>query len=1199
MGNFCSSKQEYGHLYPGNLPQLFSSLSNSSSSPSPTSPSPYPFSHLPHPFHSHTPTGPILIPSLFDLCLQQLCLSLLDSSSMTEISRRRSTLRMSDDQLFMLQHWMACQLAAQQKQGSGSGGGSINGAGVISGGGVVRSRSLSLSSKESPELGPQAAGVPMQPSLLPLQALPPLLPTLPSSAQSKAASSRYTASSRSLSASNPLTRRSSLSSSASTSTTPHSPRDSTLPILHALQSTQTSASTPTSPLHRSPPSPFTFEGDSALSPDAGSDLPILPRGGMGGKGGRSVSSYVGGTAQWMWEKGRRRSWFAGASPSPSSHSSPHHHHHPHHALPPIISLTPPSHSLCFPSSSRLRLPDSLIELIFHRLVSQRLLTLSTLHLFWAASLSRIDLKDYEGVTDAWLEVLLMGWMVASGGAGSGSGGLGGARTGWRDEGERKEGGGGEGGKLKQRPRFVEEEATVRTDEEEGESDDADDDDEDEKDAGEKAQTTPDRYLPPTPTASIDIRGGRRAGCAGAVPGVVAEEEEQEGWSLSSSMDSTRPVSRALWGGGASEGTTRSSSLSSTPSQQAPPLSTSPVIKSLPLSSLPSPSSLSLTPHPSPLSVRYLDLSKCDLVTNRPLYSLVYATQLAHLSLSGCTQLSDELLVSILPHLPALLHLNLSNCHSISNLTLAALHSSHRLHHLLLDVTAVTDDGLLTLQHLTRLRTLSLACNGTRVTDAGLAWLPSCFSLRHLAIPHTAVKSASLFHSLQRLRHLDISGLKLTPHPSPPSHSTPTTSPLTPLRLTSLVMQSCEVKELPSAFLHHGLLVLDAGFSKMSAGKLAQGLERLSRCTTGGGGGSEKEVGGLGRETAGRGGGWEGKEEDEQEEDEDEVDEVCYEMDRVPSPSPSPSPPLHPMLTTPQSAPLLPLTSPSSSSSSPFPPTLSLTPPGPLLHTLNLESSEADNRLLPLLSSFPHLTHLNLCDTSVDQDGLLHLSSLTSLRTLNLSGNHLNNSSLHYLSPLTSLTSLSLDCSSISDAGLAHLTPLASLTHLDLFECAITDAGLAHLTPLTHLTSLELCSTKLTNAAIHHLTPLPHLTSLNLCRNPHIDDRAIPLLTRIPRLRHLNLSHSGVTAKGLEGFGGMVGLKTLSLFGCKVGGVGERVKAALPLGLQVGLDQWVIAAVEETGVEGGGGKEERRGGGGGGGGGGGSGGGLGGRRGSHQ
>ena len=67
--------------------------------------------------------GPVVVPSLFDLCLQQLCLSLLDSSSMSEISRRRSDIRMTDEQLFLLQHWMRTQMdrAAPCTQPAGTG----------------------------------------------------------------------------------------------------------------------------------------------------------------------------------------------------------------------------------------------------------------------------------------------------------------------------------------------------------------------------------------------------------------------------------------------------------------------------------------------------------------------------------------------------------------------------------------------------------------------------------------------------------------------------------------------------------------------------------------------------------------------------------------------------------------------------------------------------------------------------------------------------------------------------------------------------------------------------------------------------------------------------------------------------------------------------------------------------------------------
>jgi len=959
-----------------------------------------------------------------------------------------------------------------------------------------RFRSLSVSAKESPELSPQPA-VGFSPRWMPEARIPPL--DNANLSVSHAVQGKYTASSRSLSAQQSLQRKDSLSSLLSSpSATSHVDSG----ILRSMQSPThlpyaTAVSMPASP---------TFAYRNRSYDEADAEVPILSE----QPTQRSVSSYAGSAMSWAWEKGRRRSWFAGSLPPPHSPS------------------TSPNSYFAYPRQGRgrLRLPDSIVELIFHRLVSQRLLTLSCLELFAGGGLVRIDLGGYEGVTDQWLDVLFSGGGRHGRGGGMGGGGGGGGGVGRRDDRKTRDDSSGE-----------DEDDMSREDEmDEGDEEQADDDDEDRK---EQADTS---YVPLTSSKAIDIEQPGKP--SPSVPYAA------DTWSLPSSPLIGRQAPRVV---PPSLASTRSSSLSS--SYQTPaPLSSSPAIKSLAFSSLPPPAAFSLS---SPLrhaaytlSVRSLDLSKCDAVTDRPLYNLHNAPYLTHLNLDGCTQVSDDLLTSILPSLHSLLSLNLNNCRSVTDSTLTALANHVRLQHLQLDSTAITDSGLLRLSQLTRLRTLSVGWNGNRVTNAGLTWLASCFSLRRLCLCYTAVTDVSLYRSLQRLRQLDVSGTKV----AVPSGGVA-------VRLDELSMQRCKLKELPAVFLHHGLKRLDGGFcAQISSSKWAAQLGVLARSR----GEDEKER--ERKDMAAREGGADKeldgvleRQQSEQEEEEDEVEvDGCYEVDQALPYSPStPSLPA----TTPQSMPLLPLSGSSFTSTFSSFPTLSLATAPPLLDTLILESCNIDNHVASLLPSFLLLTHLNLSDTEVDQDGLQHLSSLTQLRTLNLSGNRLNNASLAYLSPLTSLTALHLDCIAITDAGLLHLQPLTALTSLDLFECSVTDGGVAHLTCLTALQTLEICSTKLTNACLPHLLHLPCLTSLNLARNAAIDDRGIGVLAGLTRLLHLNLSHSGVTHKGVgEGLAGLGSVKCVSLFGCRVN-VSHAGMRLLPVGVQLGVDAGIVAVGE--------------------------------------
>ena len=1103
--NFCASSNKHDsyQLYTQHhlRPSLHSAAGSSDEYKSPLSPL-----SLLSPSAAAYPTGPCVVPSLFDLCVQQLCLSLLDSSSVSEIrGRRLQPIRMTEQQLFVLRQ-LRDRMAGEALKASPQDEYEWRERDR-----ERRFRSLSVSAKESPELSPQPT-VTFSPRWLAEARMP-----APAMSVSHAVQGAYNASSRSLSAQQSLQRKDSVSSLLS-SPSASSQHDSG--ILRAMQSpahlqyAASSVSMPASPV---------FAHRNRSYGEAEHEVPMLSE----QAAQRSVSSYAGSAMSWAWEKGRRRSWFAGSLPPPPAHSlySPHaaHFSYPH----------PSQHMRAEHRNSRgkLRLPESIVELIFHRLVSQRLLTLSCLELFAGGGLARIDLGGYEGVTDQWLDVLLSGGSRFGRAATSGVA----ADAAARDERKTRDESSGEDEDYAELSRGDEME--------EGDEEHADEADEEQKEHADKA------YAPLPSSRAIDIHPPDTASPSAGTPANM--------WSLTSSPLFGREIPRAL---PSSMASTRSPSLSS--SYQTPaPLSSSPAIKALTFSFVPSPAAFSLSsplrqPAPFTLSLRSLDLSKCD-VTDRPLYNLLNCPHLTHLSLDGCTQISDDLLTAVLPSLPSLVSLNLNNCRSVSDSTLIALSGHVRMQHLHLDGMAITNSGLLRLSRLTRLRTLSVGWNDSRVTNAGLGWLASCFSLRRLCLANTGVTDASLYRNLQRLKQLDVSGTKV----AVPSGGVA-------VRLDDLSMQRCKVKEIPGVFLHHGLKRLDGGFSaSISTSKWAAQLGALARSK----GEDEKER--EKRERTAREGAemqLDGLTEREQvgdeEEDEVQVDGVngCYEVDQAVSYSPStPSLPA----TTPQSMPLLPLSGPVFSSALSALPSLSLASAPPLLETLILESCNVDNHVASLLPSFPLLTHLNLSDTEVDQDGLQHLSALTRLRTLNLSGNRLNNASLAALSSLLSLTALQVDCIAITDAGLLHLQPLTSLTSLDLFECSITDAGVAHLTALTALQTLEVCSTKLTNACLPHLLRLPALTSLNLARNAAINDAGMAVIGGLTRLVHLNLSHSGVTHKGVvDGLVGLSSVKSVSLFGCRVNVQHERMRQ-LPLGVQVGVDQGIVHVGEWKAVEG--------------------------------
>ncbi len=137
--------------------------------------------------------------------------------------------------------------------------------------------------------------------------------------------------------------------------------------------------------------------------------------------------------------------------------------------------------------------------------------------------------------------------------------------------------------------------------------------------------------------------------------------------------------------------------------------------------------------------------------------------------------------------------------------------------------------------------------------------------------------------------------------------------------------------------------------------------------------------------------------------------------------------------------------------------------------------------------------------------------------------------------LHAIAELDLRGCEITDADLVHLGSLANLRSLELRGTAVTDAALVYLAALrlqtlslrgtavgahnlpmlpATLQHLDLTDTRAGAEACRFLRPLPDLHTLKLNRLP-IDDAGFDNLPALPRLRHLEIDGTQVTAAGVE------------------------------------------------------------------------------------
>jgi hypothetical protein len=577
----------------------------------------------------------------------------------------------------------------------------------------------------------------------------------------------------------------------------------------------------------------------------------------------------------------------------------------------------------------------------------------------------------------------------------------------------------------------------------------------------------------------------------------------------------------------------------------------------------------------------LNLSGCYQITNRSLQPLQVCLMLTDLNLNQCTQISDELLMCTLGNKFYLQSLQLKGLKGVTDKTLEVLADKGKLKRLYLDSCNITDHGLSALGGLTHLQHFSVGWCGKRVTERGLAFLKQNFRLKTLCLAFTGIQSLQFFANLRMLKEINLSGCRIAEPSLKQLNSFP--------HLTHVYLPRTAFREIPSAFLHHGLVTLDLSFSSaVASGKLLHQFQHwcssapidlksttsTSFATTGAQPpleDAEVEVGWMGDGEGEEGMGSSGSRSHSY------LSTSLLEQELSASP--------------PAASTILASASSSSYSTPPRAGTAAVahrsiqsvgvgpvvpTPPI-LLRTLILESCCIDNRIAQVIGeNCVNLTDLNIVDTDVTSDGLLAFAPLKMLRSLNFSGCKVLNHSLAVLSHFKQLSELYMDCPSITDAGLAHLRCLApTLLRLDVFETPVSESGLEHILLLRRLTFLELCGGRLTNMGLARIaTNLPALTSLNVSQNKKIDDLGLDALRSLRQLVHLNLSGCSVTHKGFSflhavkkqnesGSAQPAGheeespLKRISLFGCEFKATSSKMKD-LPSQLQLGIDAGVVS-----------------------------------------
>jgi Leucine-rich repeat (LRR) protein len=217
-----------------------------------------------------------------------------------------------------------------------------------------------------------------------------------------------------------------------------------------------------------------------------------------------------------------------------------------------------------------------------------------------------------------------------------------------------------------------------------------------------------------------------------------------------------------------------------------------------------------------------------------------------------------------------------------------------------------------------------------------------------------------------------------------------------------------------------------------------------------------------------------------------------------------------------------------------------------LTTLNLRGTDVTDTSLAYVAELSQLQSLDISFTQITDVGLEHLASLARLEELNLGGNKISGAGLHVLKLLPKLRKLSFYgiqrrnagwcwAPVVTDLELETISLLSGLEDLNIgygialgasrpadlgpadgeAECRITggvrvtDLGLARLSKLEKLRQLDLSGSAITPNGLQALAKLRDLRRLSLWNVKGIDDTAAPYLEALANLTSLDLSNTNI------------------------------------------------------------------------------------------
>jgi len=152
----------------------------------------------------------------------------------------------------------------------------------------------------------------------------------------------------------------------------------------------------------------------------------------------------------------------------------------------------------------------------------------------------------------------------------------------------------------------------------------------------------------------------------------------------------------------------------------------------------------------------------------------------------------------------------------------------------------------------------------------------------------------------------------------------------------------------------------------------------------------------------------------------------------------------------------------------------------------------------------------LCDRAISQ-----LNHISALKGMDLDRSDASDAGLSKLGPMPELLTISACESRVTGTCLPKLIACKKLSRLRLSNVSVDNECLASLKDFAQLQRLSLIRCELSQKGIEHVSKCANLRVLDLDHNHHLDDKVVPLLLRLTKLKSLCLLRTGISVQGLE------------------------------------------------------------------------------------